>query len=192
MPRSIIAFLFPSVPAVFASDYSLAASVERLRAAMPGSFAERFTRSTMTGTVSADRVRLTRIIPFVGNSYCPHFFGSFRETGQGVVLSGCFTMSQWVKTFMALWLGFAVFWTVVVILGTVSGRATVWWGPFFGLGFIALGVGGLKLSQWFARNDVPWLSTTITAALTLPEKLPPPEPQKASWLRGRLLDLTGQ
>ena len=85
-----------------------------------------------------------------------------------------------------------MFWTVLVALGTVSGQATVWWGSFFGLGFIALGAGGLKLSQWFTRNDVPWLSRIITAALTLPEKLPPPKPQKAGWLRSRFLDLTGQ
>ena len=192
MRGSISAFLFPSVPAVFASDYPLAESVERLRGIFPASFSERFTRSTAQGVVTEQQVRLARIIPFVGNSYRPQFFGSFQQTEQGVVLSGHFTMARWVKVYAGFGIGFAVFWTALVILGTLLGRATVWWGPFAGLGFVALAVASLKWSQWFSHGDVPWLSRTISRALTTPDKWPAEPPPRAGWLRKRFLGLAGQ
>lgn len=203
MFRSVIAFLFPSVPAVFHSDYPLGDSVERLRGALDSTVDEPIFRSTMTGDVSDDHVQLARAILSGGETDRVHFFGSFRETNQGVVLSGHFTMSKWPKAYELFALGFAALLAAVCVVGSVLGivmmvlgvtrfSAEVVYGPPAGLGFLALGVGNLKLQQWFARNDIPWLSRTITAALTLPEKHPQPKPRRESWLRKRFLDLAGQ
>ena len=192
MPGSISAFLFPSVPAVFVSDYPLAGSVERLSGIVLVPFAGRFTRSTAQGVVTEQRVRLARLIPFVGNSYRPQFFGSFQKTEQGVVLSGHFTMARWVKVYAGFGIGFTVFWTALVVLGTLLGRATVWWGPLAGLGFVVFAVASLKWSQWLSRGDVPWLSQVIGRALTTPDKWPAEPPSQPSRLRRWFLDFAGQ
>ena len=89
-------------------------------------------------------------------------------------------------------IGFTVFWTALVILGTLLGRATVWWGPLAGLGFVAFAVASLKWSQWFSRNDVPWLSNAISRALTTADKWPAEPPPRTSGLRRWFVGFAGQ
>jgi hypothetical protein len=43
--------------------------------------------------------------PDGGNSFKPFFFGRFEARGDGVYLTGRFTMLGFVKAFMTLWLG---------------------------------------------------------------------------------------
>lgn len=192
MIGTVSAFLFPSTPADFPSDYPLDEAVQRLRSATVWDFEWSFTRSVMEGVVGADKVRLSRVILFYGNSSRPLFTGSFRPQGGGTVLSGSFAMSKWARASTSFALGFAIFLAALVTLGTFLGGASIWWAPFAGLGFIALLVGNLKFCHWLARKDIRWLSQTISQALTTPEKLPPPAPQEVSWLRKRFLHLAGQ
>ena len=192
MPDSITAFLFPSVPAVFPSDYSLAESVERLRDLTVDDFSRFFRTSPANGTVTEEWVHLARLTPLSSNYYRPQFFGSFQQTAQGVVLSGRFTMAKWAKVYTGLGLGFAACCGTLMFVGMLFGGPSKWWGLPIGPGFIALGVGVQKLNQWMAHNDVPHLSRTIARALTTPDKWPAEEPPKPGWLRKRFFQLAGQ
>ncbi len=183
--------LFPTVPAVFPSDYPLAESIFRLReATVESSFDAMFRQAALGGV--AERVWLTRSIPFVGTSNRPRFLGSFQQRARGVVLSGNFGTPPLNKVGTLLSLGFVLCVEIQVCIGALAGRTTVWWVPLPGLGFVALGVGSLKLGQWFARNDVAWLSDVITRALTAPDKLPPPAPRQPGWLERKFHGAAGQ
>ncbi len=162
--------LFGSIPAEFTSDFSMEESVERLRAVVKRSIFQALFEEAGVGKVTANRVSLQRVIPMVGNSFKPFFIGSFRTRGQRVVLSGRFTVLPLVKVFMAFWFGDLGLMIVVagiplLIAGNPNGALAF----LFLLGFTALGYGMVRLGQWFARNDLAWLSALIRRALVKEE-----------------------
>ena len=101
-------------------------------------------------------------------------------------------MAWFSKVGTLLWLGIALCFEIMVCIGTLAGKASVWWAPLPGLGFFAAGVVVLKLGQWFARNDIVWLSNVITRALTAPDKLPPPTPREPGWVERKFHEAAGQ
>ena len=118
------------------------------------------------GKVSASRVSLQRIIPFVANSFKPYFIGEFRVSDHRVVLSGRFTMHWSSRLFMSFWFGGCVFWTLLVAAAVLkNGDANYWWAPFLGVGMICAGALLVCVGKWFARNDVAWLSRVIRESL---------------------------
>lgn len=104
-PRSIFGLLYGSTSAEFKSAFGLSESVERLRAATRRSAFGVLAEQAATGPVKESRVRLQRVIPIVGNSFKPVFFGRFEVRDGSVYLTGRFTMFFFVKVFMTIWLG---------------------------------------------------------------------------------------
>ncbi len=161
------AFIYGHEPARFESDFNLAESVERLRAATTRSAFSSFHKQSASGTVNEHRVSLQRVIPMVSNSFKPFFVGAFEVVNGRVILAGRFTMNWFAKVFMAFWFGFILFWTSLATVSVIAHpQSGQWWFPLFGLGMAAAGVALVKVGKWFSRNDVAWLSELIRIALS--------------------------
>ena len=177
-------FIYGHEPARFESDFSLAESVTRLRAATTGEFFLTLRSQSASGTVNERKVSLQRVIPMVRNSFKPFFVGKFVVLNGRVVLLGRFTMHWFVKVFMTFWFGFIL---LSVSLATVSvvarPQSGQWMFPLFGLGMAGAGVALVKLGKWFSRNDVAWLSELLQA--TLAAKVPPSHAFKPTAVNGR-------
>lgn len=169
MFRWLTQLLYESTPAEFRSAHDLAESVDRLRRATKRSAFSAMAEAAAVGTVTAETVRLQRVIPMVRNSFKPFFFGRF-ETHDGVtVLTGRFDMSMFTKIFMTFWLG-----VVALVSGgflvasldadspSAKGFAAV--PPLM----LAAGLGLIVFGKWLARNDVAWLSGVIAQSLAVP------------------------
>ncbi len=158
--------LYGSTLVEFRSAYGLAESVERLRAATKRSVFSSFGETTAVGKVSAEKVRLQRVIPMVGNSFKPFFIGRFEERGGVTVLTGAFTMLWIVKVFMTFWFGLMAVAAVPALFGAFNAAGPGAW--FFRVQPLlmgAFGIGLVALGKWFARNDAAWLSRVIEGAL---------------------------
>jgi hypothetical protein len=173
--RNLLDFIYSSTPAEFKSAFGMSESVTRLRTATRRyAFGVRAEQSA-AGPVGESRVRLQRVIPMVGNSFKPFFFGRFEARSDGVYLTGRFTMLGFVKTFMTIWLG------GVLVLGTafaftVVNQRSGGWVPALGaLGMFPAGIALVGLGKWFSRNDVAWLSNVIGNALGGPVVIQAPE-----------------
>jgi hypothetical protein len=174
------AFIFGSEPARFESDFDLAESIERLRAATTRSVFLSLHKESASGTVNEHRVSLQRVIPMVGNSFKPFFVGAFEVVNGRVVLAGRFTMIWFAKAFMTFWFGFILLWTVLAGVSVIAHpQAGQWQLPLFGLGMAAVGVAMVRAGKWFARNDVAWLSERIQAALSAGAPKHEPAPKAA-------------
>jgi len=161
--------LYESMAAEFRSAYSVAESVERLRAATKRSAFSAMGNAAAVGKVSPDSVRLQRVMPMIQNSFKPFFVGRF-ESRQGVtLLTGRLGMSMFTKIFMSFWLImvalFAVGFSVGSMRATTPYPQPIVLGPFL---MLAAGLGMVALGKWFARNDVAWLSGVIAQALGVP------------------------
>jgi hypothetical protein len=161
--------LYESTAAEFRSSFSVAESVERLRAATKRSAFSALGETAAVGKVSPDTVRLQRVIPMMHNSFKPFFVGRFEVRDGVTVLTGQFGMTVFVKVFMSFWLGMVAFIGAGLLLGSFSAKtpssAVAAVGPLF---MVAAGLGLVALGKWFARNDVAWLSGVITHALGVP------------------------
>jgi hypothetical protein len=151
----------------FLSDFPLAESVARLRAAVvPTHLRAQFRLgSSAVGWVSASRVDLQRVIPFVGNAFKQHFFGSFTEHGGRVVLTGVFTMPPGVKALLALAFGLGAVFAVLAFTRFLGPRPEE---GYVGLAVVAIMAGGAVLVQFgraLAGNDPAWLAEFIRRAL---------------------------
>jgi len=169
-------FLYGSTPAEFESEFGLEESVQRLAAATCRLYSLlHLVKQTAVGRVTARRVSLQRVIPFVGNSFKPFFRGSFQQAGNRVLLTGRFTLHPLAKVFMTFWFGFLAFWTTLATTFTIlalfrgktsfDGDVCYWWFPLAGIGMFLWGLGLVGLCKWFARNDTRWLSSVIQNAL---------------------------
>jgi hypothetical protein len=161
--------LYGSTPAEFRSAYGVAESVERLLAATKRSAFSSMGDTAAVGKVSAEAVRLQRVIPMVHNSFKPFFTGRF-ETRDGVtVLTGHFGMATFTKVFMSVWLGLVALiaggFLLAIVNSTASSPPELVMGPLL---MLAAGVGIVALGKWFARNDAAWLSRVIAQALGAP------------------------
>ncbi len=165
MLRSLHSLLYGSVPAKFESKFDVYESARRLEAVTRKSALGALTTQAAVGTVTVARVKLCRVIPFVGNSYKPYFIGKFEQTPEGTKLTGQFTMHRLVKVFNTIWFGFGVFWTVLATFAVARTWPKQWYFPFFGVGLLLAGVAFMRLGKWFARNDIAWLSGVIQSAL---------------------------
>jgi hypothetical protein len=165
MASQRIPFVFGSIPARFESDFSLEESLDRLQSAVSTSVFHAMTEQAMVGTVSVSRVSLRRDIPLVGNSFKPFFRGSFHEAGKCVALEGRFTVLPIIKLFLALCLVFAAVFVaiacVAVFRGDPDGVSKFRFSLLMVLAFVFITFFG----QWFARNDIDWLSRRIASAL---------------------------
>jgi hypothetical protein len=156
-----------SDPLELESAFSLAESVERLKAATGTSFFSGLTRERTTGTVRESRVSLQRTIPMVGNSFKPFFQGRFVQKDGRIFLVGRFAIHWAVRAFMTLWFSGLVLIGLLATIapGTTQKGARV--PMLLGVpGMICLGLGLIRLGQWFARNDASWLEKMIRRALT--------------------------
>src|SRR5580700_6339336 len=94
MMHSLRRLLYESTPAEFRSAYSVAESVERLRAATKRSTFAAIGEAAAVGKVSQDGVRLQRVTPMVHNSFKPFFVGRFESRDGATLLTGRFGMSM--------------------------------------------------------------------------------------------------
>lgn len=167
MLQAIKRFWVGSGPVEFESAYGVDESVRRLRDATRrwGLFSP---TEIAAGTVSESRVSLQRVIPMVRNSFKPFFIGKFERRADKVVLVGRFTMNVFAKMFMAVWMGFVSFVTLVGgVAATQSHHAAPI--PFVGLGMLLFAVLLIRFGAWLSRNDPEWLSEVIRHALNSPD-----------------------
>jgi hypothetical protein len=155
-----------SDPVEFESPFSVEESVQRLRASTGRSFLSALTRERATGTVTESHVSLQRTIPMVGNSFKPFFRGRFVKKDGRVFLVGRFAIHWAARAFMTVWFGGLILIALVVTIAPSAKQKGSPFPMFLGvLGMIALGLGLIRLSQWFARNDASWLAGVIRHAL---------------------------
>jgi hypothetical protein len=169
MIPSLGGLLYESTPAEFRSAYSIAESVERLRAATKRSSFAAIGEAAAVGKVSQDGVRLQRVTPMVRNSFKPYFVGRFESRDGVTLLTGQFGMSLFTRIFMTFWLGMVALFGVGFLVGSLSATASyprqMVIGPFL---MLIAGLGLVGLGKWFARNDVAWLTGVIGRALEVP------------------------
>ena len=174
--RASIGFIYSSVPAEFKSVYGLSESVTRLRAATRRSAFGVLAQQAATGPVSESSVRLQRVIPMLGNSFKPFFFGRFETRGECVYLTGRFAMLGLVKAFVTFWLGCALVMGIASAATIVNKHGGDWLLALgSGLGMFGAGLAMVGFGKWFARNDVTWLSSRISTALGTPAIAQAPE-----------------
>ena len=82
-----------------------------------------------------------------------------------MILSGHFTLGFFIKLFLTVWFGFALFWIGSTVRSVVAGQLP-WWMPFFGMGMLVVGFVHVLIGKWWARPDIPWLSRLIQDALS--------------------------
>ena len=161
--------LYESTPAEFRSAYSIAESVERLRAATKRSSFAAIGEAAAVGKVSPDSVRLQRVTPMVRNSFKPFYVGRFESRDGATLLTGRFGMSLFTKIFMTFWLGMVALFGVGFLVGSLNATASyprqIVIAPFL---MLVAGIGLVALGKWFARNDVAWLTEVIGRALDVP------------------------
>ena len=165
--RGLYELLYGSTPAEFKSSLGLQESIDRLRAATRRSVFSALSQQAAVGPVKESSVRLQRVIPMVGNSFKPFFFGRFETRGRDVYLSGKFTMLPLVKVFMTIWLGMAIFIGIGVLANNRT-QSSGWPAMLAAFGMTGLGIAFVWAGKWFARNDVAWLSNVIRGALETP------------------------
>jgi hypothetical protein len=161
--RKLTKFFYGSTPAEFKSDFGLADSVARLQAATRRSAFGVLAEQAAAGPVSESRVRLQRVIPMVGNSFKPFFYGRFEARDNGVYLIGCFTMLGIVKAFLTVWFGFVVLGIAFTVAQRGNGVMILG-----GFGFVGAAIALVGIGKWFARNDIAWLSNLIRSTLGAP------------------------
>jgi len=167
MTRRPLSFLYGATPARFESSFSLEESIRRLEAATKRTAFSALTSEQAVGRVRASRVMLQRSIPYVQNSFKPFFVGRFERTHEGIVLRGHFTMHWVVKVFLSFWFGFCLFWIGMATHSVVtSEQAEYWWFPLAGLGMFGAGLALVQVGKYFARNDIAWLTSVISSALS--------------------------
>ncbi|MGO8792486.1 MAG: hypothetical protein ACLQVL_34575 [Terriglobia bacterium] len=164
----LLQLLYGSTPAEFKSSVGLEESITRLRNATKRSVFSALTQEAAVGPVKESRVRLQHVIPMVGNSLKPFFFGHFELRGGQVYLSGRFSMLPVVKVFMTFWLGFALVFAAMALPGTLKGSSSGFL-PLAGIGMFCLGVGFVWAAKRFSSSDVAWLSSVISTALGTPK-----------------------
>jgi hypothetical protein len=167
--RTLLDLIYSSIPAEFKSTYGLTESVTRLRAATRRSAFGVLGQQAAAGPVSESRVRLQRVIPMVGNSFKPFFFGRFEVRGDGVYLTGRFTMLGLVKAFMTFWFGSVLAFGIALAVSAINIHGGHWLPAVLsGLAMFGAGVGLVGFGKWLARNDVAWLSNIMRTALGAP------------------------
>ncbi|MFA5352859.1 MAG: hypothetical protein WC291_01385 [Thermodesulfovibrionales bacterium] len=99
---NMISDLYGKYRIEYKSRYPLNESVKRLKAVVKSRWNPFPIQEGVYGSVSADRVRLYRVIPFVRNSFAPIFMGAFKYSDGVVVLSGFFSIHIGAKIFMTI------------------------------------------------------------------------------------------
>jgi hypothetical protein len=169
--KRIAEYFYRSIPTAFASDFPAPEAVSRLRNATRRSVLAAFLTECAVGPVSQERVRLQRLIPFVGNSFKPIFVGSFVERNGRTMLDGRFTLFRFTKIFMTFWFTFILLWTtlasaaVIFDVGLVREQPQMLLLPVGGVALFLVGLGFLRFGWWISRRDVDFLSAVISGAL---------------------------
>jgi hypothetical protein len=164
--------VFRSIPTVFASDFTAQEAVTRLRNSTRRTVFAAFLTECAVGSVSQERVRLQRVIPFVGNSFKPIFVGSFVERNGRTMLEGHFTLFRTTKIFMTVWFAFVLLWTPLALVavlsdvGSLRKQPDLLLLPVAGVAFFFVGRVFLRFGWWVSRRDVEFLSAVISGALT--------------------------
>jgi hypothetical protein len=167
MIRKLFGILYGSSPADFVSVFGVEESVARLANATKRSVFQAIAEQAAVGEVSRERVRLSRVRPFVGNSFRTFYVGEFVETDGRVRLQGRFTLSRGTKAFMTLWFGLVLVWTALALTYAILAEdAEAWLFPLAGVAMLAAGLGLLVLFKRLAGSDRPWLSNVIEGALS--------------------------
>lgn len=158
-------FLYGSVPVRFRSPYFIDEAIASLSKVVKPSVLSSFSGQCAVGTVSQTKVRVERVIPFVGNAWKPVFYGTFSTGEAGTVLEGAFRFSAFTRIFMSIWFSLIVFSTLLATVTILRNSPGDLWFPLAGVGMFAVGVAMARVGKWFARNDVAWLTQLIAQEL---------------------------
>jgi amino acid transporter len=146
--------------------FDLQESMERLKRATGRSFLSSFSGQFAIAHVSESRVVVHRVVPFIGNSFRPIFFGQFAVVDDRLVLRGEFRQSRWTMAFNASFLVFVSYWMLLALESVLFGALNNLMFPLFGTLFFGLNVGLVWVGKWFARGEVEWISEVVQAALS--------------------------
>lgn len=158
-------FLYGSVPALFTSELSVSDASARLAKVVKPSVFSALSEESAVGTVTEEKVKIERVIPFVGSSYKPLFIGTFEQANVRTVLSGHFIPALSARVGITIWLGLVLLWTVLSIVAVAQKNMPYWWFPLPGIGMFIFGLALVRVCKWFSRNDIDWLSKVICEAL---------------------------
>ena len=171
MIRDLLSFLWDGLPARFDSDYDLPESLRRLTLASVHAGAGDALYPVAEGVVSADHVRLMRVVAGERSGVPSVFSGAFRQHGGRVVLEGRFALHAFVRTVVALIGGFSVLAMFMVGAALQEDAARLWWTPGIPLGLAAFGLALVAAGRDQAKADATWLSRQIRGALTASDSL---------------------
>src|SRR5512138_3406193 len=104
MIRRLLPLLYVERPLELESRFGLEESIRRLAGATERTPFSAMAQQRAVGEVTAERVCLQRVIPFVRNYFKPFFVARFMERNGRAVLVGAFQMNRWVRAFMIAWL----------------------------------------------------------------------------------------
>ena len=175
MMKKFMDYIFPCIPVIFKSDYSLAESVHRLQSATNRSVFSSFFKQSAVGRVDEGKVRLQRVIPFFGNSFKPIFVGTFVKNDAGVILDGKWTTFLFARIFSYIWFAFIAVWTIVAAVGIIptiidSPTGCIYkfetYFPLIGVCFIVSGIYFNRFCWWLSRSDMDYLAKVISKSLS--------------------------
>jgi hypothetical protein len=134
--------------------------VDRERGWNQGIFGLFFGDNPVTGKFTDDRFRLNRRRYFFHNSFARMFYARYAAEAGGVRIEGHFDVYPSMKWFMRVWLGFAIFFSVVAYSSLVKGLVlgTRSFGDLSGLdliplGFVLYGVFFPRFCQWISSGS---------------------------------------
>ena len=162
-------FLVRGSLARFASAWSVAESVQRLQQAQHNPPPSRFRNERVDGAVSAEQVRLTRVVPGRRNAMQPVFTGAWGTEAGHAVLAGRFAPRGAVQLFCALWFGFLLFFMALGVQAILTHGWAVWWTVGMGVLLFGAGWGFIAAGRRAGQADIDALSALIEGALRAPK-----------------------
>lgn len=176
MINKITRFLYGDVPFSCESMFSINESIERLKNSTKQSVFQSFTKENAVGIVTKNKIKLQRVIPFVGNTFKPIFIGKFIVDDNKVIIDGRFTSFTFAKVFMTFWFGFFVLLTLsdtIKLIKKIIYDSTYFQTgslieslPLTGVGFLVFGVLFIKWAWMLSSGDIDYLKKVISDSVS--------------------------
>jgi hypothetical protein len=158
--------LFTRTPARFEFPGSPDQAADRLSSLISPSIFKSWSKQSVIGKATPNRVVLYRHRPYVRNSFIPRFVGQFSIENGRTVLSGAFSLHPFTRWFMIFWLSFVSLRLLGLLTSFLTGaplreRATA---IVMTSGMALFGIALVRFGRWCARSDPAYIRAVIRAA----------------------------